>query len=88
MSDFGPGLEALRQTGAYDDLLALGEPGEQAWCIEQTGRTTWTVYWAERGHPMADNMDAGSAAAAGHLLVGRLIYSRLLAGGGWWSDEV
>jgi hypothetical protein len=36
---------------------------------------------------MADKMDTDSAAAAGHLLVGRLIYSRLQAGGGWWAGD-
>lgn len=85
--DLGPGVEALRRTGAYDDVLSLAGPGEQAWCVERTGSSSWTVYWSERGHPMADDLTAGSPQAAGHVLVGRLILSRLLAGGGWWGDQ-
>lgn len=85
MSDFGLGADALRQSRAYHDVLALDGPGEQAWCVERTGRNQWSVYWAERGHPAGEEMYADSAEAAGHVLVGRLIYSRLVAGGGWWG---
>lgn len=71
----------------YDDLVVLGGAGEQAWCVERTGRHEWTTYWSERGNPAADRFRADSASGATHILVGRLVHSRLLAGNGYWSPS-
>lgn len=83
MSDGVDGRSGLRH---YGELVVLQQSGEQAWCVERTRRQEWTTYWSERGNPAADQFRADSIAAATHILVGRLVFSRLLLDDGRWSD--
>ena len=72
----GTALEAI---GMEMDAVVLGGWDEQCWCIHESETGEWLVYWRERGQQNRLTVLPNENAAC-ELLLGKLTYSKLIAG--------